>query len=90
MGRFCIHSARLCLLVGVFSPITFKVINDVYMFLWPFSLLFGVDFVDLFSSLLFLAYISLFNICCKAGLVVLKSLLLLVGKAFLPPPINFE
>jgi len=33
----------------------------------------GVDFVDLFSSLLFLDYISPFNICCKAGLVVLNS-----------------
>ena len=33
-----------------------------------------VDFVDLFSSVLFLDYISLFNICCKAGLVVLNSL----------------
>ena len=36
--------------------------------------LFGVDFVDLFSSLVFLDYISPFNICCKASLVVLNSL----------------
>ena len=36
--------------------------------------MFGVDFVDLFSSLVFLDYISLFNICCKPGLVVLNSL----------------
>ena len=36
--------------------------------------MFGVDFVDLFSSLVFLDYISPFNICCKAGLVILKSL----------------
>ena len=34
----------------------------------------GVDFVDLFSFLVFLDYISPFNICCKAGLVVLNSL----------------
>ena len=32
-----------------------------------------VDFADLFSSLVFLDYISLFNVCCKAGLVVLNS-----------------
>ena len=44
------------------------------MFLLPFSQLFGFDFVDLFSSLVFLGYISPFNICCKAGLVVLSSL----------------
>ena len=36
--------------------------------------MFGVDFVDLYSSLVFLDYISSFNICCKAGLVVLNSL----------------
>ena len=33
-----------------------------------------VDFVDLFSSVLFLDYISVFNVCCKAGLVVINSL----------------
>ena len=43
------------------------------MFLLPFSL-FEVDFVDLFSPLVFLDYISSFNICCTAGLVVLNSL----------------
>ena len=32
------------------------------------------DFVDLFPSLVFLDYISLFNSCCKAGLVILNSL----------------
>ena len=36
--------------------------------------MFGVGFEDLFSSLVFLDYISLFNICCKAGLVILNSL----------------
>ena len=36
--------------------------------------MFGVYFVDLFSSLVFLNYISPFNICGKAGLVVLNSL----------------
>ena len=36
--------------------------------------MFGVDFEDLFPSLVFLDYISLFNICFKAGLVVVNSL----------------
>ena len=36
--------------------------------------MFGVDFVDLFSSLVFLDYRNPFNICCKAGLVILNSL----------------
>ena len=44
------------------------------MFLLPFSSLFKVDFIDLFSSFVFLEYMSPFNICCKAGLVVLNSL----------------
>ena len=66
---FCIHSASLCLLVGAFNPFTFKVIIDIYVFIAIFYL-FGVDFVDLFSSVVFLDYKSLFNICCKAGLVL--------------------
>ena len=36
--------------------------------------MFGVDFIDRYSSLVFLDCISSFNICCKAGLVVLNSL----------------
>ena len=35
--------------------------------------MFGVDFVDLFSSLVLLDYTRPFNICCKVGLVVLNS-----------------
>ena len=57
------------------------------MFLLPFSL-FRVDFVDHFSSLVFLDYISLCSICCKAGLVVLNSLsLCLSEKLFISPSI---
>ena len=44
------------------------------MLLLPFLKLFGVDFVDLFSSLVFLDYLSYFNICYKTDLVVLNSL----------------
>ena len=61
------------------------------MFLLPFSYLFGVDFVDLFPSLVFLDYISPFNICCKAGLVVLNSpKFCLSGKLFISPSILNE
>ena len=42
---------------------------------------FVVDFVDLCSSLVFLDYKIPFNICYKAGLVILNSLML-IWKAF--------
>jgi len=59
-------------LVEAFNSFPFKVIIDINV---PIAIsLFGVDFVDLFSSLVLLDYISPFNICCKAGLVVLDSL----------------
>ena len=54
---FCIYAASLCLLVGAFNPFTFKLIIDIYMFLLP---LFGVYFVNLFSSVAFLDCINLF------------------------------
>ena len=61
------------------------------MFLLQFSKLFGVDFVDLYSSLVFLDYLSPFNICCKAGLVVLNSLnFCLSEKLFISPSILNE
>jgi len=61
------------------NPFTFKVIIDIYV---PIAIfLFGVDFVDLFSSLVLLDYIGPFNICCKPGLVVVNSLACL--KSFL-------
>jgi len=69
---FYIHSASLWLLVGAFNAFTFKVIIDICV---PIAIfLIGVDFVDLFPSLVFLDYISPFNICCKSGLAVLNSL----------------
>ena len=53
--------------------------------------MFGVDFVNLFSSLVFLDYISPFSICCKAGLVVLNSFnFCLSEKLFISPPILNE
>ena len=70
---FCIHSANMCLLVGAFNPFTFKVIIDIYVPIAIFLIIRGW-FCGSFSSLVFLDYISQFNICCKAGLVVLNSL----------------
>ena len=48
--------------------------------------MFGVDFVDLFSTFVFLDYISSFNICCKAGLVVLSSLNFCLSEKLLISP----
>ena len=69
---FCIHSACLCLLVGSFNLFTFKVIIYLYDSL-ALLLIVWVWFCRS-SSFVFLDYISHFNICCKAGLVVLNSL----------------
>ena len=86
---FCIHSASLCLLVGGFNPFNFKVIIDIYVPIAIFLIVWG--FVDLFSSLVFLDYISPFNICCKAGQVVLNSLnFCLSEKLFISPSILNE
>ena len=53
--------------------------------------MFGVDFVDLFPSLVFLDYISPFNICFKAGFVVLNYLnICLSEKLFISPSILNE
>ena len=53
--------------------------------------MFGVDFIDHFASLVFLDYISPFNICCKAALVVLNSLnFCLFEKHFISPSILNE
>ena len=83
---FCIPSASLCLLVGAFNQFTFKVIIDIYIYVPIDIFLIGVDFVDLFSSLVFLDYISPFNICCKDGLVVLNSFnFCLSEKLFISP-----
>ena len=46
----------------------------------------SIDFVDLFSSVVFLDYRSPFNICCKAGLVVLNSLNFCLSEKLLISP----
>ena len=78
----CIHSASLCLLVGAFNLFTFKVIIDIHVSIAIFLIVWGW-FCRYFSSLIFLNYISPFNICCKAGLVVLNSLNYAFLKSFL-------
>ena len=61
------------------------------MFLLPFSNRFRLILQIFFSSVVFLDYISLFNICCKAGLVVLNSLnFCLSEKLFISPSILNE
>ena len=68
---FCIHSASLCLLGGAFNPFTFKVIIDIYVPIAIFLIVWDW-FCRSFFSLVFLDYISPFNICCKADLLVLS------------------
>ena len=76
-------------MVGAVNLFIFKVIIDVYVLIAIF--LIEVDFVDLFPSLVFLDYISPFNICCQAGLVVLNSLnFCLSVKFFISPSILNE
>ena len=79
---FYIHSASLCLLVGGVNLFTFKVIINMYALIAIFLIIWGW-FWGLFSSLVFLGYISSFNICCKAGLVVLNSQLYLSENLFI-------
>ena len=38
---FCIHPARLCLLVGAFNPFTFTVIIDIYVRIAIFLIVWG-------------------------------------------------
>ena len=45
-----------------------------------------VDFVDRFSTLVFLAYVNLFNICCKAGLVELNPVNFCLSEKLLISP----
>ena len=86
---FYIHSANLCLLVGAFNPFTFKVIIYLYVHIAIFLIVCGW-FVDLCSSLVFLDYVSPFNICCKADLVVLNSLNFCLSEKLIYPSILNE
>ena len=79
---FCIHSASLCLLVGAFNPFTFKIIIHIYVPTAIFLIVWGW-FCRSLSYFEFLDHISSFNICCKAGLVVLNLLTFACLKSFL-------
>ena len=75
---FCVHLTSPCLLVGAFNPFTFKIIIDIYIYIFfsiaIFLIVWGWFSDFFFSSVVFLDYRSPFNICCKAGSVVLNSL----------------
>jgi len=87
---FCIHSASLCLLVGAFNIFTLKVIIDKYVPIAIFLIVWGW-FCRFFLSLVFSDYISPFNICYNAGLVVLNSLkFCLSERLFISPSILNE
>ena len=64
------------------AVITFKVIIDIYVPIAIF-LIVWVDFVDLFSPVVFLDYTNPFNICCTAGLVYWILLTFACLKSFL-------
>ena len=49
---FSIHSASVCLLIGVFNPFTFKVIMDMYFPITIFLIVLGL-FLQVFLLLFF-------------------------------------
>ena len=84
---FLIHSAALCVLIGAFIPLTFKVIIDRYVFIFLLLYLFS----SLGHSFPFSFYRSSFCIAYSAGLVEVYSLsLLLSGKLLISPSILIE
>ena len=56
---FCIHSASLCLLVGAFTPFTFKVIIDIYIPITIFLVVWGWFCRSFFFSCISWLYKSL-------------------------------
>ena len=79
----------VCVVAEAFNPFTFKVINDVFVPIAIF-LIVWVWFCRSISSLVFLDYISPFNICCKAGFVVLNSLNFCLSEKLISPSILNE
>ena len=81
--------ASLYLLVGAFNLFTFKVIIDIYVPIAIFLIVWGWFCRSFFFSCI--SWLSPFNICCKAGLVVLNSLnFCLSEKLFISPSILNE
>ena len=86
----CFHPpASLCLLVGAFNPLTFKVIINMYD---PITILIVLDlfFVGLFLLLCFLPREIPFRICCNTGLVVLNSLNFCLSEKLLISPSDLK
>ena len=85
--RFCfyIHSDNLCLLVRAFNPFAFKVIIDIFVSTTIFLIVWDWSCRSFFFSL-FLDYISPFDICGKAALVVLNSLNVCLSEKLLISP----
>ena len=61
---FLIYSTTLCILIGAFSPFTFKVIIDMYFLTAILFIVFCVVFVVLFVSSFFLFYCDLMIMMC--------------------------
>ena len=77
-------------MVEAFNPFTFKVTIDIYVSIAIFLIVWG-GFCRFLSSLVFFDYINPFNICCKAGLLVLNSLnFCLSEKLFIYPSVLNE
>ena len=82
----CFHPlSSLCLLVGAFNPFTFKVIIGMEDLITIF-LIWGVHFLQVFPSLVFLAYRSSFSICCKPSFMVMNSLTFFLSGKILTSP----
>ena len=70
---FTVQLSHPYMTTGKTIALTFKVIIEIYISIAIFLIVWGW-FCRSFSSLVFLDYISPFNIYCKAGLMVLNSL----------------
>ena len=91
MGLDFVSIQSVCVfLLEHLIPFTFKVIIGIYVPVPIFIIVWGW-FCRFCPSLVFLDYISPFNICCKAVLVVLSSLnFCLSEKLFISPSILNE
>ena len=86
---FCIHLVSLFLLIGAFNLFTFKVIIEIYLPIAIFLIVWGW-FCRSFPFFIFLDNVSPFNICCKAGLVVLNSLNFSLSEKLFISPSSFN
>ena len=78
---FLIHSVTLCLMIGTFNPLTFKVIIHRYLFIFPLC-----TCIPLSHSFPSSSYSSAFSKSCSAGLVEMCSFSLLLSRKLLISP----